>query len=84
MLRSSLMDTRQREYWDGHLVDLGDAWIMRKSKSVARCTLVMHPLGWELRLMTSDLLRSQVCRSSDEVLDVQESWKAAMMAKGWA
>jgi hypothetical protein len=52
-------------------------------RQVARCTLVSHPLGWELRLMTTDLLRSQVCRSSDEVLDIQESWKAAMIEKGW-
>ena len=30
-----------------------------------------------------ELLRSQVCRSSDEVLDAQESWKMMMIAKGW-
>ena len=66
------MDARQREYWDGHPIDLGDAWIIRKGEYVARGTLVTHPLGWELRLMTTDLLRSQVCRSSDDVLNVQE------------
>ena len=33
--------------------------------------------------MTTDLLRSQVCRSSTEVLDTCEQWKAAMMTKGW-
>jgi hypothetical protein len=33
--------------------------------------------------MVDELMRSQVCRSSDEVLDVQESWKASMNAKGW-
>lgn len=35
----------------------------------------------EVRLMTTDLLRSQVCRSSEEVLNVHEQWKAAMQAK---
>ena len=34
--------------------------------------------------MTNDLVRSQVCRSSDEVLTTHERWKAAMIEKGWA
>jgi hypothetical protein len=33
--------------------------------------------------MTSDLLRSQVCRSSEEVLNTHEHWKAAILQKGW-
>ena len=49
--------TRQREQWDGDPIELGDAWTLRKGEKVARCILVTHPLGWELRLMTSDLLR---------------------------
>ncbi len=77
------MSTPQREHWDGHPVELGDAWIMRKGEKVARCILVSHPLGWELRLMMIDLLRSQVCRSSAQVLDTSEQWKAAMIEKGW-
>jgi hypothetical protein len=75
--RAAIDITRQREYWDGHPVELGDAWTLRKEDKVARCILVSHPLGWELGLMTSDLLRSQVCRSSDEVLTTLELWKAA-------
>jgi len=43
---------------------------------------VTHPLGWELRLITSDLLRSRVCRSSEEILDTHEAWKTAMIGKG--
>jgi hypothetical protein len=46
--------------------------------------LVTNPFGWELRLMTTDLLRSQVCRSSTEVLDPSEQWQAAIVEKGWA
>jgi hypothetical protein len=76
--------TRQREHWDGDPIELGDAWTLRKGEKVARCIVVTHPLGWELRLMTSDLLRSQVCRSSEEILNTHEAWKTAMVEKGWA
>ena len=34
----------QREYRDGHPVDLGDAWVLRKGDKVARCSLVTHQL----------------------------------------
>ena len=33
--------------------------------------------------MTSDLLRSQLCHSSEEILDTHEAWKSAMIDKGW-
>jgi hypothetical protein len=75
--------TRLREDWYGDPIELGDAWILHKGEKVARCLLVTHPLGWELRLMTTDLLRSQVCRSSEEILSAHEQWKAAMIEKGW-
>jgi hypothetical protein len=71
----------QRESWNGHPVELGDAWTLRKADKVARCSLVSHPVGWELRLMTSDLLRSHVCRSSDEILDTTELWKGALIER---
>ena len=76
--------TPRREHWDGNPVELSDAWLLRKGEKVARCILASHPLGWELRLMTSDLLRSQVCRTSDEVLTTHDAWKAAMLEKGWS
>ena len=75
--------TAQREHWDGHPVELGDAWTVRKRDKTARCVLLSHPLGWELRLIVGELVRSQVCRSSDEILYTQESWRAAMFGKGW-
>jgi hypothetical protein len=34
-------------------------------------------------LITTDLLRSQVCRSTEEVLSTHEAWKVAMIEKGW-
>jgi hypothetical protein len=36
----------------------------------------------ELRLMVGELLRSQVCRSSEGIWSTQESWKAAMRQRG--
>jgi hypothetical protein len=42
-------------------------------------------LGHEVRLTAADeLLRSQVCRSTPEILDVLEQWKVAMIEKGWS
>lgn len=57
--------------------------MLRKGDKTARCFLVSHQLGWELRLMTTDLVRSQVCRSLDEILETVDEWEAAMRAKGW-
>ena len=69
LLRFAVMNTtRQREHGDGHPVDLGDEWILCKREKVTRWTLVTHRVGWELRLMTTDLLRSQPWRSSDDIL----------------
>ena len=60
-----------------------EAWRLRKRDREARCQLWSHEFRFELRLMVGELRRSQVCRSSDEVLDHAESWKAAMMERGW-
>jgi len=38
--------TLQREHWDGHPVDCGDAWTLRKGDKVVRCSLVTHQFGW--------------------------------------
>ena len=76
--------TPQRENWNGHPVDCGDAWVLRKDDKTARCSLVTHQLGWELRLITTGLLRSQLCRSTEEVLRTQEIWRAMMRTEGWA
>lgn len=73
----------QRDQWDGHPVELGDAWTLRKGQRLARCALVSNPFGWELRPMAGELVRSQVCRTQDEILDTQENRKAAMVARGW-
>ena len=75
--------------WDGQAVAVGDAFRVHKVRCgrqlEAACRLVTHPLGWELRLeIAGSLQRSQVCRSQDEVLDISEQWKAAMIERGWS
>jgi hypothetical protein len=66
--------TQRHETWRGQPVDCGDAWVLRKNGRVARCNLVTHPFGWELRLMVPHLLHSQVCGSADEIVSVQQVW----------
>ena len=73
--RAVMNNTWQREHWDGDPIELGDACTLSKGEKVARCILVTHPLGWELRLMMNDLPRSQVCRFSEEILDTHE-WRS--------
>jgi hypothetical protein len=85
MRKGPLMNlTPQRDYWTGEQTALGDAWTLHKGGKVARCALLSHLFGWELRLTVGDeFLRSQVCRSSEDVLNTHEAWRAAMLEKGW-
>lgn len=76
--------TPLRDVWNGHPVALGIAWTLKKRDHVAQCVLFSHEFGWELRLEVGELFRTQVCRSTEEILDTQESWKAAMIEKGWS
>ena len=83
------MGTLQRAAWDGHPMSLGHAFEMRKAKGHRQlhtvCSLSSHLFGFELRLEVNGLLsRSQVCRSTDEVLDTSAQWRVAMLAAaGW-
>jgi hypothetical protein len=61
--RSMASHTPQREIWDGHPVELGDAWTLQKGGKAARCVLMTHPLGWELRLNVAP--KQNVERSPD-------------------
>jgi hypothetical protein len=81
---SDAMSVYLRPFSSGHPVELGDAWRLERRDREADCQLWSHQFGFERRLMVGELMRSQVCRSSDEVLDTQECWKAAMIAKGWS
>ncbi len=50
----------------------------------AICRLLDHQLGWELRLeINGDLQRSEICRSTDEVLALARQWESSMIEQGW-
>ena len=72
----------RREQWH-EPEPLGDAWTLRKGDKTARCYLQTHVLGWELVLVTTDVIRTQVCKTTEEVHSTHEAWKAAMLEKGW-
>lgn len=80
--------TLQREHWNGQPTRLGELFVLHKERVgqqiEAICHLWTHHLGWEVRLeIAGDLHRSEVCRSQDEVFTAGETWKAAMIEKGW-
>ena len=77
------MNTTIRPFWNGVPVELETVWTLAKRDRVARCVLLSHELGWELRIDSGDLLLTQVCRSDQEIEDVSAAWKAAMIEKGW-
>jgi hypothetical protein len=57
---------------------------LRKEKAgaprAATCELQTSVFGWEVRLFVDgEFLRSQICRSADEFLDISDEWKRAML-----
>jgi len=52
----------------------------------AVCELWTRERGGELRLIVdgSDLRKSHVAHSNDEIVSVTEQWKAAMVSRGWS
>jgi hypothetical protein len=90
VLRSAAMPLQvlQRPDWHGTPVDLADCWRLGKSDGCrakqAVCRLFNHRFGWELRLeINGEFVRSEVCRDQEAVLSTFETWKAAMIEKGW-
>lgn len=80
--------TTQREMWPGYAVDLGEGFRVTKERNgqqlEAVCWLRTHQLGFEVVLnVNGNLQRSQVCRSTDEVLSLTETWKTALLGRGW-
>jgi hypothetical protein len=57
---------------------------LSNGRTIARCSLWSHQLGWELRLVVNgSLVRSQVTRQYGEAVDTAEEWQGAMLADGW-
>jgi hypothetical protein len=75
--------TTLRDVWNGQPLELREVWTLRKRNHVAVCRLWSHEFGWELRLEVGELFKTHVCRSTEEILNTQDSWKAAMIDKGW-
>ena len=78
----------QRPEWRGESVALGQTFRVRRERGgqqiEAVCSLVTHQFGWELRLeVAGSLQRSQVCRTQDDVLEVSDQWRGALVEKGW-
>jgi hypothetical protein len=86
---SVAMQVPQREFWNGPPGRLPDAFGLSKPKGdhtlTAACETWTHPLGWELRLMIGGhgMHMTSVVRSSGEMHATVETWKAAMLEKGW-
>jgi hypothetical protein len=64
---------------------LGDVWTLTRGPLKLRCALATHRLGWELRLTAgANFLRSQICKSEQEVSETQTAWRAEAITKGWS
>jgi hypothetical protein len=73
----------RREHFS-HPERLSPAWTLTKGGKTATCEVWSHVLGFELRaLVGSELVQSQVCRSQQELIRVQEEWRSAFEVKGW-
>jgi hypothetical protein len=80
------MHVLQRPDWYGEPKELGDLFRLSRNGRSARAALWSHQLGWEIRVLVGrqlETVRSQVCRSQDEVLGTAEQWEATMIAQGW-
>jgi hypothetical protein len=74
----------QREHFAG-AEQLSPAWTLTKRKARAECTVWSNQFGFELRLLITgdDLPRTQVVRTQEELIRVQDEWRTALVARGW-
>ena len=84
-----MMAHRPSGFSNGPRERLPDAFRMMKQKSertiAAVCEVWTHPSGWELRLIIGGhrMQMTSVAQSDREMHATVETWKAAMLAKGW-
>lgn len=63
---------------------LSPAWTLHKDDTRAECSVWSHWRGWELRLVNgSMLIRQQVVRSHEELVEVAMDWRDGMLRSGW-
>jgi hypothetical protein len=73
----------QREHWSGP-ERLSPGWTLSKDRKTAECVVWSHQFGFELRVtIGADLVQSQVCRTQQDLINIQETWRAAYEGKGW-
>ena len=74
-----------RSQWDGTPRELGELFAPKKGRvHRAKCIIVTHSLGLELRLpLNGELHRSQVFREDARLLDEGDAWKSALEVRGW-
>lgn len=68
MVDSPAVQVLQRPHWSGTPVDVGELFILHKNRREAKCLLLRHQFGWELRLVIGsqlEIVQTQVCRSQD-------------------
>lgn len=64
---------------------LSPAWTLHKGRKTAECSVWSHVLGFELRLEAGgEILRTEVCRTQDDLIRVYEEWRTALATKGWS
>ncbi len=74
---------KRHDYYEGPQA-LGNLWTLTRAPATLCCALSTHSLGWELRLASgANLLRSQVCKTEDEVFSTSTAWEVEARAKGW-
>ena len=80
-----MIQVLQRD-WTAEPRELGAWFILTKgsNRRTAKCELWTHLFGWELRLFANgQMVKTQVCRTQDEVMSTGDAWKVAMLEKGW-
>ena len=84
-----MLQVRKREFWNNaEAVRLPDAWRMTKVQDdhilTAICEVWAVEMGWDVRLQIEGrgLQMAAFCRSSREMVDRAEEWRA-MLEKGW-
>jgi hypothetical protein len=74
----------QREHFIGP-ERLSPEWTLTKDRKTATCEVWSHEFGFELRLtVATELPQSEVCRTQEDLVAVQERWRAGLEVKGWA
>lgn len=75
----------QREHFAGAEL-LSPGWTLTKGGKTATLEIWSHQFGFELRLVVAGdpLPRTQVVVTHEDLVRLQDEWRAALEAKGWA